>query len=83
MKLEDILNCPSGYDRIQYPSIAHIVVAEDRVAEFESPADGNSQIRVLGREEIDDGVILRVGCTSNAVRMKLLSIMDGDSTSNF
>ncbi len=69
MTYSEIVNYPRYLDRNTYPVVAHVEIDAERLCQFESLIEDQTQTRVLGHDLVgNDRVVVHVGCTSDDVR---------------
>ena len=68
----DIETYPRGWNKVQFPVVAHIEILAERWSEFDRLAEDQTQVQVLGHDLADDDrIVAHVGCTSDVVKRRL------------
>jgi hypothetical protein len=71
MRYFDIVDYPRHWDQTRFPVIAHIEIEAKNLEQLERRAADQTQVRVLGHDEADGGlIVVHVACTDAEARRR-------------
>jgi len=69
---EFIDDYPRSWNKGTHPIIAHLQIEAQQFSEFDRMAADQTQIRILGHDESDHGlIVIHIACTTNDAKRRI------------